>query len=53
MYIYIYSIYSNFQNIQNTTEVSTSDSYLDIVLKMEANDKLETQGYGTQIYTVH
>jgi hypothetical protein len=42
---YVYSIYSNELEIKDTTECSTSESYLDMSMNLDANDKLMTQLY--------
>jgi hypothetical protein len=42
---YVDSIYSNELEIKDTTECSTSASYLDVLLKLDTNGKLTTQLY--------
>jgi hypothetical protein len=42
---YVDSIYPNELEIKDTTECSISASYLDVLLKLETNDKLTIQFY--------
>jgi hypothetical protein len=42
---YVDSIYPNELQIKDTTECSTSASYLDVLLKLDTNGKLTTQFY--------
>jgi hypothetical protein len=44
-YSYVYLIYSNGLEIKDTTECSTSASYLDLLLKLDTNGKITTQLY--------
>jgi hypothetical protein len=45
---YVDSIYPNELEIKDTTECSTSASYLDVLLKLDTNGKLTTQLYDKQ-----
>jgi hypothetical protein len=42
---YVDSIYPNEREIKDTTECSTSASYLDVLLKLDTNGKITTQLY--------
>jgi hypothetical protein len=44
-YSYVDSIYPNELEIKDTTECSTSASYLDVLLKLDTNGKITTQFY--------
>jgi hypothetical protein len=47
---YIDSIYPNELEIKDTTECSTSTSYLDVLLKLDTNRKISTQLYDKRNY---
>jgi hypothetical protein len=49
-HLYVDSIYPNELEIKDTTDCSTSASYLDILMKLNANGKLSIQLYNKQDY---
>jgi hypothetical protein len=46
--LHVDSIYSNELEIKDTTDSSTSASYLDVLLKLDTNSKITTQLYDKQ-----
>jgi hypothetical protein len=46
---YVDSIYPSKLEIRNTTELSASASYLDVLLNIDSGSKLTTQLYGKRI----